>query len=72
DEESHRMLVVGGSSSYIYESSDHGRTWSAISSGWQLRNLQLAHGRLMGTTTFDGVVIQPQITADNATAGGTR
>ena len=68
DEESHRMLVVGGSSSYIYESSDHGRTWSAISSGWQLRNLQLAHGRLMGTTTFDGVVIQPQITADNATA----
>ena len=60
DEENHRMLVLSGSSTSVFESADNGRTWNAISTGWLLRNLRLAHGRLVGTTPFDGIVIQPE------------
>jgi photosystem II stability/assembly factor-like uncharacterized protein len=74
DAENHRMLVVSGSSTNIFESSDNGRTWMSISTGWALRNLRLARGRLLGTTPFDGVVVQPEVTAvaDNVSGTGTR
>jgi photosystem II stability/assembly factor-like uncharacterized protein len=69
DEENHRMLVVSGASTNVFESSDSGRTWNAISTGWPVRNLQFVHGRLLGTTAFDGVVMQPAITAVAESAG---
>jgi photosystem II stability/assembly factor-like uncharacterized protein len=74
DEENHRVLVTSGSSTNVFESSDGGRTWNAITAGWRLRNLRLAHGRLLGTTPFDGVVIQPEITAgiESNSENGTR
>ncbi|HKV91361.1 MAG TPA: YCF48-related protein [Candidatus Angelobacter sp.] len=74
DVENHRMLVVSGASTNIFESADNGRTWTAISTGWPLRNLRLARGRLLGTTPFDGIVMQPEVTAavDNAAGSGTR
>jgi photosystem II stability/assembly factor-like uncharacterized protein len=74
DAENHRMLVVSGASTNIFESSDNGRTWMAISTGWSLRNLRLARGRLLGTTPFDGVVVQPEVavSADNVSGTGTR
>ena len=73
DEENHRMLVLSGASTNIFESADNGRTWNAISTGWSLRNLRLVHGRLLGTTAFDGVVIQPESTASvEAMTGGAR
>lgn len=70
DDDNHRILVTSGSSTNVFESSDNGKTWSAISTGWRLRNLRLARGRLMGTTAFDGVVIQPEITAGVETVSG--
>ena len=74
DVENHRMLVVSGASTNIFESADNGRTWTAITTGWSLRNLRLARGRLLGTTPFDGIMVQPEVTAavDNAAASGTR
>jgi len=74
DDDTHRVLVTSGVSINIFESVDNGRTWNAISSGWRLRNLLVAHGRLVGTTAFDGVVIQPEVTAaaDNVAGSGTR
>lgn len=74
DVENHRMLVVSGASTNIFESADNGRTWTAISTGWPLRNLRLARGRLLGTTPFDGIVMQPEVTAavDNVAGSGTR
>jgi photosystem II stability/assembly factor-like uncharacterized protein len=74
DAENHRMLVLSGVSSNIFESTDSGRSWNSISTGWPLRNLQLAHGRLLGTTPFDGVVLQPEVTAvaDSVAGTGTR
>src|SRR5579864_3409628 len=70
DDDNHRILVTSGSSTNVFESSDNGKTWSAISTGWRLRNLRLAHGRLIATTAFDGVVIQPEITAGIETVSG--
>lgn len=74
DDDTHRVLVTSGVSINIFESVDNGRTWNAISSGWRLRNLLVAHGRLVGTTAFDGVVIQPEVTAaaDSVAGSGTR
>jgi photosystem II stability/assembly factor-like uncharacterized protein len=74
DDESHRVLVTSGSSTNVFESGDNGRTWSAISVGWRLRNLRLARGRLVGTTAFDGVVIQPEVAAgiESIPRSGTR
>ena len=74
DDENHRMLVTSGLSINIFESADNGRSWNAISTGWRIRNLHVAHGRLIGTTAFDGVVIQPEVTAtaENVSGSGTR
>lgn len=73
DEENHRVLATSGNSTNVLESSDNGKTWSAIGTGWHLRNLSLANGRLLGTTIFDGVVIQPGVTGgEPAGASGTR
>jgi photosystem II stability/assembly factor-like uncharacterized protein len=72
DEQNHRILAVSGGSANIFESTDKGHTWNSISSGWQLRNLRFANGRMVGTTAFDGVVIEPGIVVDNVAASGTR
>jgi len=63
DLEGQRVLATGASSTSVYESLDHGRNWSRINSGWPLRNIRSAHGRLMATTPFDGVIIQPDTSA---------
>src|SRR5215475_10818942 len=63
DAESQRMLVTGADSNSVYESTDNGRNWTPINSGWPLRNVHSVHGRLLGTTPFDGVIIQPETTA---------
>ena len=74
DDDNRRILVTSGSSTNVFESGDNGRTWNPISAGWRVRNLRLAHGRLLGTTAFDGVVVQPEVTAaiENVSASGTR
>lgn len=74
DDDNHRVLVTSGLSINIFESTDNGRTWNAISTGWRIRNLHVAHGRLVGTTAFDGVVIQPEVTAaaESVSGSGTR
>ncbi|HYL92445.1 MAG TPA: transcriptional regulator, partial [Alphaproteobacteria bacterium] len=60
DEANHRMFAVGASSTNIFESRDSGRTWRPVSSGWPVRELHVAGGRIVAVTAFDGVVIQDQ------------
>ena len=60
DPEDQKILAVGASSANVFESRDSGRTWLPINSGWRMRNVNLMKGRLVGTTLFDGVVIQPE------------
>jgi photosystem II stability/assembly factor-like uncharacterized protein len=71
DEENHRVLVTSGLSINIFESADNGRNWNAITTGWRIRNLRVARGRLLGTTTFDGIVMQPEVTAAAESVSGT-
>jgi hypothetical protein len=58
----------------VYESTDNGRSWTPINTGWLLRNVGSAHGRLMATTPFDGIVVQPEAAAVQQadSASGTR
>jgi photosystem II stability/assembly factor-like uncharacterized protein len=74
DDENHRVLATSASSVNVFESGDNGKTWSAITAGWRVRNLNLVHGRLVGTTAFDGIVVQPEVAAGNESvaASGTR
>jgi len=74
DDENHRVLVTSGLSINLFESADNGRNWTAITTGWRIRNLRIAGGRLLGTTAFDGVVVQPEDTAttENVSGSGTR
>jgi photosystem II stability/assembly factor-like uncharacterized protein len=62
DEENQRILATGANSSNVFSSSDNGRTWEPINSGWLVRTVRAAGGRLLGTTPFDGVIIQPEAT----------
>ena len=64
DDENHRFLASGSSSNGIFESSDNGRTWRRTDSGWQIRDFRSAHGRLIATTAFDGIIIQPDTSID--------
>lgn len=66
DHGTQRVLAVGAASSNVYESLDNGRTWSPINSGWLLLSVSISNGRLLGTTPFDGVVIQPAASASAA------
>lgn len=63
DQQNQRILATGAASTNIFESTDNGRTWNPINTGWLLRNVSSAHGRLLATTPFDGIVVQPETTA---------
>jgi photosystem II stability/assembly factor-like uncharacterized protein len=63
DQESRRLLATGAASTSIFESLDHGRTWHRTDSGWLLRNVVPANGRLVAATAFDGIVVQPESAA---------
>jgi len=63
DEANQRILATGAASMNVYESTDNGRNWTPINSGWLLRNVRLSRGRLLATTPFDGIVVQPETAA---------
>ncbi|HEY6273060.1 MAG TPA: transcriptional regulator, partial [Terriglobales bacterium] len=65
DELNQQILATSSASnsSSVFESLDNGRTWTQINSGWPLRGVSPAQGRLLGVTPFDGVVLQPETTA---------
>jgi photosystem II stability/assembly factor-like uncharacterized protein len=53
------LLVSSLSTGVIFESHDGGRRWDrGPDSGYPLRSIKLIHGRLVGATPFDGVIVQ--------------
>lgn len=60
DGDSQRILATGAASMNVFESTDNGRSWTPINTGWLLRNVSSSHGRLLATTPFDGIVVQPE------------
>jgi photosystem II stability/assembly factor-like uncharacterized protein len=59
DAQAKRILVTGMRSTEIFESPDDGRTWRRSETGYLLRSLVDQSGRLVASTAFDGVVVQP-------------
>lgn len=53
------VLLASLSTGVILESHDGGQNWDrGPDSGYPLRSIQLIHGRLIGATLFDGVLVQ--------------
>jgi len=53
------VLLASLSTGAIFESHDGGQNWDrGPDSGYPLRSIQLIHGRLIGATPFDGVLVQ--------------
>jgi photosystem II stability/assembly factor-like uncharacterized protein len=74
DPENQRILATGAASTNVFESTDNARTWTPINTGWLLRNVSSVHGRLVATTPFDGIVVQPESAAADRvdSSSGTR
>jgi photosystem II stability/assembly factor-like uncharacterized protein len=62
DSESHRLIITSNTSTKLFESTDAGRTWHESDSGWLLRAVHPMHGKVVATTAFDGIVVQPDST----------
>lgn len=60
-----RLLSVSGSE--VYESHDGGQTWSSLNAATHgMRALAVAGGRVVGITTFDGVVAPAEVDSSSA------
>jgi photosystem II stability/assembly factor-like uncharacterized protein len=62
DAQSRRLLVTALNSTEVFASADEGQSWQRQDSGWLLRTLAEDAGRLIGSTAFDGVVIEKPAT----------
>jgi hypothetical protein len=65
------MLVTAMNSTEVFSSADDGHSWQRADTGWLLRSIEDDGGRLIGSTAFDGVVMERPAagTAAAATAG---
>jgi photosystem II stability/assembly factor-like uncharacterized protein len=65
-----RLLATSLQTGVIFESTDSGRSWQrGPDSGYPLRRVSVVHGRFVGATSFDGVIIQPENESQSAAAG---
>ena len=65
-----RLLATSMQTGVIFESTDSGRSWRrGPDSGYPLRRVSVVHGRLIGATPFDGVIVQPENEPQSAAAG---
>ncbi|HST10420.1 MAG TPA: hypothetical protein VLL05_08575 [Terriglobales bacterium] len=69
--DSNRLLATSLQTGVIFQSTDNGRSWQrGPDSGYPLRRVSVVHGRFVGATPFDGVVLQPENDPQSAAAGG--
>jgi len=65
-----RLLATSLQTGVIFESADGGRTWRrGPDAGYPLRRVGVVHGRFIGATPFDGVIMQPENEPQSAAAG---
>jgi photosystem II stability/assembly factor-like uncharacterized protein len=71
DASANRLLATSLQTGVIFQSTDNGRSWQrGPDSGYPLRRVNVVHGRLIGATPFDGVILQPENDPQSAAAGG--
>jgi photosystem II stability/assembly factor-like uncharacterized protein len=69
DPSNKRLLATSMATGVVFESRDSGRNWRrGPDSGYPLRHVSVVHGRLVGATPFDGVIVQPENEAQSASA----
>ncbi len=66
DEDAQRLLTTSYTSTQIFQSTDFGKTWKKADTGWILRRIRAARGRVLATTIFDGIVTPPEATTPAA------
>ncbi len=69
DREGGRLLAVSGIG-HLYASTDAGQSWQRQDSGFTVRSLTVAHGRLLAVTAFDGVIMQVSPKTQRSAAAG--
>jgi photosystem II stability/assembly factor-like uncharacterized protein len=70
DSVGNRLLATSFQTGVIFQSVDSGRTWQrGPDSGFPLRRVNVVHGRFVGATPFDGVIVQPENEPQSAAAG---
>ncbi len=68
-----RLLATSGQTGVVFESVDGGSTWQrGPDSGFPLRRISVMHGRYVGATPFDGVIAQPELESQSASAGASQ
>ncbi len=61
DAGSGKLLATSTETGVVFESQDGGQSWQrGPDSGYPLRRISVVHGRFVGATPFDGIVIQPE------------
>jgi photosystem II stability/assembly factor-like uncharacterized protein len=67
DSSKKRLLATSSVTGVVFESQDGGRNWKrGPDAGYPLRGVSVVHGRLLASTPFDGVVVQPEDEAQSA------
>jgi len=67
DQSGNRLLATSVASGVVFESRDSGQSWHrGPDSGYPLRRISVVRGRFVGATPFDGVIVQPESEAQNA------
>jgi photosystem II stability/assembly factor-like uncharacterized protein len=70
DASANRLLATSLQTGVIFQSTDNGRSWQrGPDSGYPLRRVNVVHGRFIGATPFDGVILQPENDPQSAAAG---
>jgi photosystem II stability/assembly factor-like uncharacterized protein len=70
DSGANRLLATSLQTGVIFQSTDNGRSWQrGPDSGYPLRRVSVVHGRFIGATPFDGVILQPENDPQSAAAG---
>ncbi|MGH9504452.1 MAG: transcriptional regulator [Terriglobales bacterium] len=70
DQSKKRLLATSIATGVIFESKDGGRSWHrGPDSGYPLRRVSVVRGRFVGATPFDGLIVQPENEAANASVG---
>ncbi len=72
DEQGKRLLATAIGFEDLFESTDGGNHWSAVKTGYALRHLVVARGRLLATTSFDGVVAERAEQSASSVAASTQ
>lgn len=70
DEDAQRLLTTSYTSTQIFQSTDFGKNWKRADTGWILRRIRTARGRVLATTNFDGIVTPPEAITPAPSATG--